>query len=62
MGTILLTGLLMLLVVVLLVALVWSVARLMNGARTRADDTTREQGQQGFLRSSVLHIMLRAGR
>jgi uncharacterized membrane protein len=53
--TILLTGLLMALVVMMLAALVWSMAKLMH-------DATGEQRQQRFLQSSVLHVMNRAGR
>jgi uncharacterized membrane protein len=59
--TILLTGLLILLVLIVLAALVFSLARLMNGART-GDDTTGEQRQHRFLQSSILHVMNRAGR
>jgi hypothetical protein len=54
--TILLTGLLFLFVLILLAALVYSLARLMN------DATTGTQRQKRFLQSSVLHVMNRAGR
>jgi hypothetical protein len=54
--TILLTGLLILFVLILLAALVYSLARLMQ------DATTGAQRQQRFLKSSILHVMNRAGR
>jgi hypothetical protein len=60
--TILLTGLLILLVLILLAALVFSMARLMNDASTPDNATTGAQGQPRFLQSSVLHVMNRAGR
>ena len=60
--TILLTGLLILFVLILLAALVSSLARLMNDASTPDDATTGVQRQHRFLRSSVLHVMNRAGR
>ncbi len=58
--TILLTGLLILVVLILLAALVYSLARMMNDARTQVDSTTGDKRQQGFLKASVLHLMNRA--
>jgi hypothetical protein len=58
--TILLTGLLILIVLILLAALVYSLARQMNDARTQVDGTTGNNRQQGFLKASVLHLMNRA--
>lgn len=58
--TILLTGLLMLFVLILLVALVYSLTRLMHDARTQVDSTPGNNTQQGFLKASVLHLMNRA--
>jgi len=59
---ILLAGLFILVVLILLAALVFSLARLMNGARTHVDGTTGDDRQQRFLKASVLHLMNRAGR
>ena len=58
--TILLTGLLILIVLILLAALVYSLARQMNDARTQVDGTTGNNRQQRFLKASVLHLMNRA--
>ena len=58
--TILLTGLLILIVLILLAALVYSLARQMNDARTQVDGTTGDNRQQRFLKASVLHLMNRA--
>lgn len=58
--TILLTGLLILLVLMLLAALVYSLARLMQDTRTHVDGTAGDNTQQGFLKASVLHLMNRA--
>jgi len=58
--TILLTGLFILFVLLLLAALVFSLARLMNGAGTHVEVTTSEDRQQRFLKASVLHLMNRA--
>ena len=60
--TILLAGLLFLFVLILLAALVYSLARLMNDASTHDNATTGTQRQQRFFQSSVLHVMNRAGR
>ena len=59
---ILLAGLFILVVLILLAALVFSLARLMNDASTHDDATTGAQRQKRFLQSSVLHVMNRAGR
>ena len=58
--TILLTGLLILIVLILLAALVFSLTRLMNDTRTQVDGTTGDNRQQRFLKASVLHLMNRA--
>jgi Na+-transporting methylmalonyl-CoA/oxaloacetate decarboxylase gamma subunit len=60
--TILPTGLFVLFVLVMLVALVYSLARLIKDAGAREDATPGAQGQQRFLQSSFLHVMNRAGR
>ncbi|HLL78679.1 MAG TPA: hypothetical protein VKT25_04220 [Ktedonobacteraceae bacterium] len=60
--TILLAGLLTLFVLALLVALVTVLARLMKDAGPQDNATAGARGEQRFLRSSVLHVMNRAGR
>ena len=62
MGTILLLGLFILFVLMLLAALVYSMVRLMNTARTRDDVTTDDDRQQRFLKASILHSIFRGGR
>ena len=58
--TILLTGLFILFVLFLLAALVFSLARLMNGAEAQVDVTIGDDRQQRFLKASVLHLANRA--
>ncbi len=59
---ILLAGVLTLFVLMLLVSLVYGLERLMNDARTRDDVTSGDGREQRFLKASVLHVILRAGR
>ena len=60
--TILLTCLFILFVFILLAALVWSLTGLMHDASTLDVHAAGVQNQQRFLKSSVLHVMNRAGR
>ncbi len=62
MGTILLLGLFILFVLMLLAALVYSMVRLMNNARTRDDVTTGDDREQRLLKASILHAIFRGGR
>ncbi len=55
----LLVGLLILFVLVSLAALVYGMAMLINGARSRDDIATDNYKQQRFLTSSILHMIAR---
>ena len=60
--TILLSVLFSLFVLMLLAALVYTLVRLVNNARTRDAVTVGDDKQQPFLKASVLHGILRGGR
>ena len=59
-ATILPAALLVLFVLMLLAALVYSLVRLSSAARTLDEATTGAGGQQSLLKASVLHLMNRS--
>jgi flagellar biosynthesis/type III secretory pathway M-ring protein FliF/YscJ len=60
--TILLSVLFILFVLMLLAALVYTLVRLVYNAGTRDAVAAGDDGQQPFLKASVLHVILRGGR
>ncbi len=61
-GGIILAGLLILIVLLVLAALIYSFAKLISGTNTSEDVTPDGSKQESFLKASVLHMVSRLGR
>ena len=62
MGSILLVGLPILLVLLVLAALIYSLAKLISDTNTSEDVASDGSKQESFLKASILHMASRLGR